>query len=208
LTGGPVADFSIIAPKKMPKSAVEISVQGSDVVSNTSPRIINFVNTWSYVSNVLQYVLINHSDDSSENEKDDLSTKYKIISQAKMHKVVARPQLLPYCDMIRWALDHVDILTRTINNEHKVVIGTFRLEHLRAMYKLSPTPNLTHNDKFIEGFKKKECKQYGLLLSRSRGAKLGGSLQLDMTYATIPVFGGQFTWLYRETRLAYTVSDP
>jgi hypothetical protein len=50
--------------------------------------------------------------------------------------------------------------------------------------------------------------QYGLLLSRSWGAKMGGSLQLDMMYATIPMFGGQFTWLYRETRLAYTVSDP
>jgi hypothetical protein len=50
--------------------------------------------------------------------------------------------------------------------------------------------------------------KYGLLLSRSWGAKLGGSLQLDMTYATIPVFGGQLTRLYRETRLAYTVSDP
>jgi hypothetical protein len=50
--------------------------------------------------------------------------------------------------------------------------------------------------------------KYDLLLSRSWGAKIGGSLQLDMTYATIPVFGGQFTRLYRETRLAYTVSDP
>jgi ribonuclease HI len=50
--------------------------------------------------------------------------------------------------------------------------------------------------------------KYGLLLSRSWGAKLGGSLQLDMTYATIPMFGGQLTRLYRETRLAYTVSDP
>jgi hypothetical protein len=50
--------------------------------------------------------------------------------------------------------------------------------------------------------------KYDMLLSRSWGAKLGGSLQLDMTYATIPVFGGQFTPLYRETRLAYTVSDP
>jgi hypothetical protein len=50
--------------------------------------------------------------------------------------------------------------------------------------------------------------KYDLLLSRSSGAKLGGSLQLDMTYTTIPVFGGQFTRLYRETRLAYTVSDP
>jgi hypothetical protein len=50
--------------------------------------------------------------------------------------------------------------------------------------------------------------KYGMLLSRSWIAKLGGSLQLDMTYVTIPVFGGQYTLLYRETRLAFTVGDP
>jgi hypothetical protein len=50
--------------------------------------------------------------------------------------------------------------------------------------------------------------KYAMLLSKSWGAKLGGSLQLDMAYATIPIFGGQFTRLYRETRLAYIVSDP
>jgi hypothetical protein len=49
---------------------------------------------------------------------------------------------------------------------------------------------------------------YDMLLSRSWGTKLGGSLQLYMTYATIPIFGGEFTRLYWETRLAYTVSDP
>jgi hypothetical protein len=32
--------------------------------------------------------------------------------------------------------------------------------------------------------------KYGMLLSRSWRAKLGGSLQLDMSYATIPIFGG------------------
>jgi hypothetical protein len=32
--------------------------------------------------------------------------------------------------------------------------------------------------------------KYGMLLSRSWGTKLGGSLQLDMTYAMIPIFGG------------------
>ena len=50
--------------------------------------------------------------------------------------------------------------------------------------------------------------KYGFILSRSWGYKLGGSLQLDMTHAMIPVFGGQFTQLYRETQLAYKVSDP
>jgi hypothetical protein len=34
--------------------------------------------------------------------------------------------------------------------------------------------------------------KYGMLLSRSWGAKLGGTIQLDMSYATILVFGGQF----------------
>jgi hypothetical protein len=50
--------------------------------------------------------------------------------------------------------------------------------------------------------------KYGILLSRSWGAKLGGSLQLDMTYATIPLFGGQYMCLYRETMLAFMVGDP
>jgi hypothetical protein len=35
--------------------------------------------------------------------------------------------------------------------------------------------------------------KYGMLLSRYWGAQHGGSLQLDMMYATIPFFGGQFT---------------
>jgi hypothetical protein len=47
-----------------------------------------------------------------------------------------------------------------------------------------------------------------MLLSRSWESKLGGSLQMDMTYATIPVFGGETRILYRETKLAYMVSDP
>jgi hypothetical protein len=67
--------------------------------------------------------------------------------------------------MIRWALDHVDIPTRMILNEQNVAIGTFKPEHLHAMYKLSPTPNLTHNVEFLEGFKMKECEQFGKTLS-------------------------------------------
>jgi hypothetical protein len=49
---------------------------------------------------------------------------------------------------------------------------------------------------------------YGMFLSRSWASKLGGPLQMDMTYAIIPVFSGETKRLYRETKLAYTVSDP
>jgi hypothetical protein len=32
-------------------------------------------------------------------------------------------------------------------------------------------------------------------------------MQMDMTYATVPVFGGEKRRLYRETKFAYVVSD-
>jgi hypothetical protein len=47
--------------------------------------------------------------------------------------------------------------------------------------------------------------KYVMLLSRSWGAKLQGTLQLDMSYATIPLFG-QRRRLYRETLMKYMVS--
>ena len=39
---------------------------------------------------------------------------------------------------------------------------------------------------------------FGLLLSRSWAKKVGGTLQMDLIYATIPVFGGESRRLYRE----------
>jgi hypothetical protein len=47
--------------------------------------------------------------------------------------------------------------------------------------------------------------KFGMLLSRSWVAKLKGTLQMDMSYATILVFG-QDRWLYREVLLKYMVS--
>jgi hypothetical protein len=108
---------------------------------------------------------VDYSDGSSDNEKDDITTKYKIVVQSGMHKVAARPRLLPYYDMVRWALDHVDIPTRTIINEQKVTIGTFRPEQLQAMYKLPTVSDLTYDAEFLEKFKQKECVQYDKTMS-------------------------------------------
>jgi ribonuclease HI len=49
--------------------------------------------------------------------------------------------------------------------------------------------------------------KFGMLLSRSWIKILGGTLQMDLTYATIPVFGGEHRRLYREAQLAYIISD-
>jgi hypothetical protein len=49
--------------------------------------------------------------------------------------------------------------------------------------------------------------KFGMLLLRSWIKRLGGTLQMDLTYATIPVFIGEHRRLYREAQLAYIVSD-
>jgi hypothetical protein len=41
--------------------------------------------------------------------------------------------------------------------------------------------------------------KFGMLLSRSWIKRLGGTLQMDLTYATIPIFGGEHRRLYRES---------
>ena len=48
--------------------------------------------------------------------------------------------------------------------------------------------------------------KYGMLLSRSWGAKLQGTMQMNMTYVTIPVFN-QTRRLYRESHMQYTVTS-
>jgi hypothetical protein len=48
---------------------------------------------------------------------------------------------------------------------------------------------------------------FGMLLSRTWAKKVGGSLQMDLTYATITVIGGEHRRIYREVRLSYIVSD-
>jgi hypothetical protein len=114
-----------MAPWKVPKATGKSFIQNIHVISDTSPRSINIVKTWTHVFNTLQDELVNYPDDSSDNEKDNLSTKYNIIAQAELHKVATGPSLLPYTDVIGWALDHLDIPTRTIFNSHKVAIGSF-----------------------------------------------------------------------------------
>ena len=142
-----------MAPWKASKASVEVSGQGSDNVADTSPRSVDFVPNWLFVYDVLQAELVDYFDDSSDNEKDDITTKYKIVVQSGMHKVAARPRLLSYYDMVRCELDHVDIPTRTIINEQKVTIETFRPEHLQAMYKLPTMYDLTYDAEFLEYFK-------------------------------------------------------
>ena len=76
-----------------------------------------------------------------------------------MHKIFARPRIIPYNDMINWALEHVEIQTRSIINHQQVVVSSFQPENLQLMYKLSPIPKYTYNVAFFLDFERKECTQ-------------------------------------------------
>jgi len=49
--------------------------------------------------------------------------------------------------------------------------------------------------------------KFGMLLSRDWIKRLGGSLQNDLSYVIVPVFGGESKRLYREAQLDYIISD-
>ena len=49
--------------------------------------------------------------------------------------------------------------------------------------------------------------KFCMILSRSWEKRVGGTLQMDFSYATILVLGGQYRRIYREVKLAYLVSD-
>jgi hypothetical protein len=118
---------SAMAPRRGAKANIEAAAQGSDNISDTSPRTYGSMSTWSSITGILQSeaVICSDSDDYNYDiEKDDLNTKYKAVVQSRMHLIAARPRLLPYFDMIRWALDHIDLPSRTIVNDRRDIIGT------------------------------------------------------------------------------------
>jgi hypothetical protein len=55
-----------MAPRKIAKAAGESSSQNIDVLSDTSPRVVDTVKTWTQVFDILQYELIDCPDDSGD----------------------------------------------------------------------------------------------------------------------------------------------
>ena len=49
--------------------------------------------------------------------------------------------------------------------------------------------------------------KFGMLFSRGWIKRLGGTLQNDLSYATVPVFGRESRRLYRESQPTYIISD-
>jgi hypothetical protein len=136
-----------MAPKKAPKKNED--TQEGDIIYDTTTHAIDSIKSWNQISELLEYELGN-VDPESENHCRD-------IAESELHKVVAHPRLVTYTNMISWALDKVDIPTRSILNDQGAVVDSFRPEHIQVMYKLSPNPKHIFNAEFLAEFQRKEC---------------------------------------------------
>ena len=96
--------------------------QEGDIISDTTPHAIDSIKSWTQISEFLEYELKNAHPDSENHCRD--------IAESELHKIVARPWLVAYNDMISWALGRVDIPMRSILNDQGVIVGSFRPEHI------------------------------------------------------------------------------
>jgi hypothetical protein len=141
-----------MAPKKASKKTEELP-ENDSISDTTAAGVIHNIKSWATIANKMEEEL-KYSDDDEENHLRD-------IAVTGLHKVVARPRLFSYTDMVIWALDKVDVPTRSILNEQGKVIGSFRPEHIQVMYKLSPIHKHTLNSEFLAAFQQKECVEGG-----------------------------------------------
>lgn len=80
--------------------------------------------------------------------------QFKDIACSFLHRIVARATLLPYTNMIRWVLDKSMIIDRQLRTYKDEILGYFRPEYLKIMYKLLD-PQDTYNSQFVAKFAKK-----------------------------------------------------
>jgi aminopeptidase-like protein len=114
-----------MAPQKMIKVAGEGANTNADILSDTTPRAIDMVKSWTQVFEILEHDLINCLEDSDDEVNKTHATKLMDIAQSELHKIAVRPRLMPYNDMIGWALENVDIQTMSVFNSQKVFVGSF-----------------------------------------------------------------------------------
>jgi hypothetical protein len=141
-----------MAPKKASKKTEE-QPEGDIISDTTAAGVVHSVKSWAAIAEKMEDEL-KYADNGTDNHLRD-------IAETGLHKVAARPRLVSYTDMVAWALDKVDVPTRSILNEQGAVIGSFRPEHIQVMYKLSPNYRHTFNSEFVAAFQQKECVEGG-----------------------------------------------
>jgi len=122
------SDTKVTAPKKVPKKSgdtTEFCSPEADIISDTTPHAINSIKSWRQIYEILDYEIKNSPNDSEIHLWD--------IAESELHKIAICPWLITYNDMVIWALEKIDIPTRSILNNQAVIIESFELKHIQVM---------------------------------------------------------------------------
>jgi hypothetical protein len=114
-------------PGKKQDASTDDSNPNTDILSDTTSRITDTIKSWKQVYDILEHEILLCPDDSVEEEDESFSAKLRLVAQSELHRIVARPKIIPYNDMISWALEHVDIQTRSIISYQNTSVGSFHL---------------------------------------------------------------------------------
>lgn len=72
----------------------------------------------------------------------------KYLADSFLHIIAAREQILPYTDVVRWAIEHIPITDMTFCTVDGTIFGSFQPESLRQMYHL-PKPMKKYNKEYL-----------------------------------------------------------
>jgi hypothetical protein len=97
-----------MAPKKDSKKTEE-QLEGDIISDTTSVRVVHSVKSWAAIAEKMEDEL-SYADNGTDNHLRD-------IAETRLHKVTTRLRLVSYTDMVAWALDKVDVRTRSILNK-------------------------------------------------------------------------------------------
>jgi hypothetical protein len=81
-------------PEKKSEEAGGSSNPDENVVSDTTPHVMDAIKSWRQIFENLEYQIRNCPDNiGNEN-------KLRDIAKSELHKIVTRPRLMPYNDMV------------------------------------------------------------------------------------------------------------
>ncbi len=109
--------------------------------------------TWQGTYNLIEaegpmMTVVQASADSTRKSDANL----KDLANSFLHRIAAREQILPYTDVVRWAIQEILITDRTFSTKDGRIFGSFQAEDLRQMYHL-PVPEKKYNTAFLEKFR-------------------------------------------------------
>ena len=92
----------------------------------------------------MKVTAVSDSQGSSEASLEELACSF-------LHRIEARPKILPYTDMIKWILDKAEMNNRQFKMQGHGLIGSFTAQDLKLMYHL-PELQATYYAQFIKKF--------------------------------------------------------